>query len=498
MRKQACKLIAIVMAFGLGLAACAAPPPEATPTPTETAAQPTPEPIETPTPTEAPQPSPTPAEVADASPTPIDPPSATPAVPFEPVVSLELITEGLTAPLAAVSPRDGSGRILVADQIGQVWIVTAEGERLEDPFLDLRDRMVTLNANYDERGLLGLALHPAYEDNGRLFVYYSAPLQAGGPVGWNHTSHLSEFSASPEDPNRADPDSERVIMRVDQPQSNHNGGQITFGPTGYLYVALGDGGSAHDLGMGHTENLGNGQDPSNLLGSILRIDVDGNEPYEIPSDNPFVGDENRLDEIYAYGLRNPFRMAFDTGGAQQLFAGDVGQNLWEEVNIIVSGGNYGWNIKEGTHCFDPGSPNNPPETCPDSGPRGNTLIDPIIEYPNANLPNGLGRSVIGGKVYRGTALPSFEGRYVFGDWSTDFQRGDGTLFIATPLSEEGELWPFEPLRIADRPNEQLNEFLLSFGQDADGELYVLTSESTGPSGSTGKIYRLVPADTAVE
>jgi glucose/arabinose dehydrogenase len=400
------------------------------------------------------------------------------------------------------SPGDGSGRLFIADQIGLIRVVTAEGELLDEPFLDIRDRMVALNPGYDERGLLGLAFSPDYAENGLFAVYYSAPLAADGPQGWNHTSQLSWFAVTEEDPNVANPDSEQTILRVDQPQGNHNGGEIAFGPDGYLYVGLGDGGGANDVGTGHVEDWydanrgGNGQDISqNMLGSILRLDVETPGPYLIPDDNPFSGEgASRLPEIWAYGLRNPWRFSFDTGGEQELFVADVGQNLWEEVDIVTQGGNYGWNVKEGAHCFSPATPNQPPTACPGTDPEGDPLIDPIIEYQNGNAPGGLGLAVVGGYVYRGDALPAFGGRYVFGDWSTSFTAPNGTLFVAAPPESDGEGWSFQELEIVTREDGRLGAFLLAFGQDAEKELYVLTSGVSGPSGSTGKVWRLVPAE----
>jgi glucose/arabinose dehydrogenase len=261
------------------------------------------------------------------------------SVPVGGVVRLEQVAEGLTSPVTLVAPPDGSGRLFVVDQIGLVRVVSAAGELLAEPFLDLRDRIVTLMPDFDERGLLGLAFHPDYAANGRLFVYYSAPLREGGPAGWDHTSHVSEFRVSA-DPNRADPGSERVVLQIDEPQFNHNAGTVLFGPDGYLYISVGDGGGANDVDLGHTPVIGNGQDLTNLLGKILRIDVDGAEPYAIPDDNPFVGTIGR-DEIFAYGLRNPYRMSFDRGGDRDLLIADAGQNLWEEVNLGASGANYG-------------------------------------------------------------------------------------------------------------------------------------------------------------
>ncbi len=331
-------------------------------------------------------------------------------------VNLKLVAEGLTAPVGLVPAPDNSGRLLVVDQSGVVYILTKEGKLLADPLLDLEDRMVKLQTNYDERGLLSLAFHPNYKSNGRFFVYYSAPLRASAPQDWNHTSHVSEFTVSASNPNRADPQSEKVLLQIDEPQFNHDGGQLLFGPDGYLYISVGDGGGADDEGVGHPP-MGNGQDITTALGAILRIDVDNGDPYAVPSDNPFVGKEG-LDEIYAYGFRNPFRMSFDAGGDHQLFVGDVGQNLWEEVDIVTKGENYGWNIKEGTHCFDPQNPDQSPEECADKGSRGEPLVDPILEYPHPSLPDGIGLSVIGGYVYRGASLPQFKGKYIFGDWSS--------------------------------------------------------------------------------
>lgn len=410
---------------------------------------------------------------------------------LEPVIGLELVTEGFAAPLALMPSGDETGRLFILDQIGQIWILTPEGQLMDAPFLDIGDRMVRLSDGYDERGLLGLAFHPGFAENGRLYVYYSAPLRAEGPSGWNNTSHISEFVVSAENPDRADANSERILLQVDQPQANHAGGQIVFGPDGYLYIPLGDGGAANDVGTGHNPNIGNAQDTSELLGSILRIDIDSGDPYGIPPDNPFVGTDSR-EEIYAYGFRNPYRVAFDAGGNGQLFAGDAGQNLWEEVNIVTLGGNYGWNIKEGTHCFDPKNPGTSPTTCPDTGPRGEALIDPIIEYPNAGHPSGgLGMAVVGGTVYRGNAMAAFQGRYIFADWSSGGP--NGTLLIATPPDEEGAMWQFEELRVATEENGRPNRYLLSFGQDAALELYLLTSEMPGPYGNTGKVFKIVPS-----
>lgn len=428
------------------------------------------------------------------------------AEPTQLALEPELVADGFTSPVFLTTPPNDDRRFVV-DQVGYIYILDEDGNRVDDPFLDLTDRIVELQENFDERGVLGLAFHPDYAENNRFFVYYSAPLRDGAPEGWNHTSHLSEFQAS-DDANRADADSEQVVLEVDQPQFNHNGGQIAFGPDGYLYVGLGDGGGADDTEEGHPP-LGNGQDITTMLGSLLRIDVDAEDEgraYGVPQDNPFVqadleleqqewaGDEVR-DEIYAWGLRNPYRFSFDreTG---ELWVADVGQNLWEEVNLVEEPGNYGWNVKEGTHGFDPENPNLiiEPEEATATGPRGEPLIDPVIEYGNVGEvsanhdPPGRGISIIGGYVYRGSELPDLRGHYVFGDWSMSFGQPQGKLFVAEPPNGDAdEMWSFVH-------DAQLEQFILGFGEDADGELYLLTTENVGPTGTTGQIFKLASQD----
>ena len=422
-----------------------------------------------------------------------------------PAVGLRLVAESFTSPVALVEAPDGSGRRFVVDQVGVIRILTAGGNLVPEPFLDLRSRIVPLMTAFDERGVLGLAFHPGYAANGRFFVYYSAPLRPGAPAGYDHTARVSEFRVSAANANRADPASERIVLEVDKPQFNHNGGTLLFGPRdGYLYMSIGDGGGADDVGLGHVDDWyaanagGNGQDiQQNLLGNILRIDVDRGAPYAIPADNPFTGTPgcaDGCDEIWAYGFRNPYRISFDLGGARDLFVGDAGQELWEEVSIAVKGGNFGWNVKEGTHCFSTDNPDESPPECPDTvgapHPRaGDPLIDPVIEYANHHQPGGLGATVIGGHVYRGQALPQFSGRYVFGDWSREFEEPDGSVFVA--MSRKKGLWHMEQLRIATSPTGRVGHYVLGFGQDLAGEMYVLTTDQTGPAGMTGKVYRLV-------
>ena len=404
-----------------------------------------------------------------------------------PKVKLELIAEGFTAPMKFLSAGDGTGRMFLVDQVGQVKIMQADGTVLDKPFLDVGDQMVELMPGFDERGLLGLAFHPNFAENGRVFVFYSAPLREGASEGWNCTNRLSEFSVSKSDPNKVDMTTEKVLLQVDKPQFNHNGGGIDFGSDGYLYIPLGDGGNADDVGLGHAPN-GNGQNTTTFLGKILRINVDNageGMAYGIPADNPFVGREGILPEIYALGLRNPWRISFDTGDEGALFVSDVGQNLWEEVDIVTKGGNYGWHIREGMHCFDPKNPNDSAASCPDKGASGEMLIDPIIEYGH-----DLGTAVVGGYVYHGQALPELQGKYVFADWSNDFAKGNGTLLVATP-SQEG-LWSWEEIEIGGHPSGRVDSFIHSIGIDDEGEIYLLTSDEVGPTNSTGRILKILP------
>jgi len=411
-------------------------------------------------------------------------------------LQLELVAEGFVSPVTLVSPP-GDERLFVVDRPGVVYALDQQGQREETPFLDITDRVVELNPDYDERGLLGFAFHPAFAENGRAFAYYSAPLREGAPEGWNHTAVLAEFTLG--DDGRLDPSSERVLLEIDQPQMNHNGGQVLFGHDGYLYLGLGDGGAANDVAEGHPP-LGNGQDVTTLLGSVLRIDVDSGDPYGIPEDNPFAqgaelpaehewsGDEARP-EIYLWGLRNPYRFSVDreTGA---LLVPDVGQNLWEEVNHVTGPGNLGWNLREGAFGFDPANPAAIMEEGVTTGLMGEELVEPVLTYAHPNVAEGVeiesrGISVSGGYVYRGSAIPELVGYYVFGDWSQSFGAPGGKLFVAS--TDETGGWGF----VLDR---QLDEFVLAFGEDANGELYVLTTEVAGPQGDTGKVYRIVAGE----
>lgn len=415
-------------------------------------------------------------------------------------VDLVLVAENIVSPVGLISSPDDSGNLYVIDQIGKVWVIDDSGGLLEDPFLDVSARMVSLSANYDERGLLGLAFHPNYNSNGRLFAYYTAPPNAGGPEEgerWNNISRISEFAVSGSNPNQALVESEKIILEIDQPQGNHQGGTIAFGPDGYLYISIGDGGASNDVGPGHVADWyevnegGNGQNvEANLLGNILRIDVDGGDPYGIPSDNPFVDSEGR-DEIYAYGFRNPFRFSFDMEGSHQLFVGDAGQNLWEEISVVENGGNYGWNVKEGTHCFDASNNENVLASCPDTDVLGNELIDPVIEMNNAKNPAGGSTvTIIGGYVYRGSSIPELSGQYIFGSFSKDFEP-TGEVFFANPSG--AGLWDFEELEFKSTSGD-IGYYLKGFGQDLDGEIYLAVSGMLGPDGNTGKIFKISLVD----
>jgi hypothetical protein len=408
--------------------------------------------------------------------------------------AVELVAEGLTAPVALVEPADGSGRIFILEQMGRIRIVDKDGALLEEPFLDFRDKLdPTIELGFDERGALGLALHPNYAENGRLYVYYSAPLREGHElknVDWGtHTSHIAELRVSSDDPDKADPDYERLVLQVDQPQFAHNAGTLAFGPKGMLHIALGDGGSAPENGDYPRE--GTSQLPDSLLGKILRIDVDqvNGVAYGIPDDNPFVGMADYRDEIFAMGFRNPYRMSFDPAGSGQLFVGDVGQNSYEEIDLVEPGGNYGWAIKEATHCFDWDDFEGHFEGCKDDG-----LIDPIIEYKNGGKhpEQSEGRSTVGGVIYRGEALQAFDGKLIFGDWSRDGGEPTGALYVATSPDASSDApddaWRYEPLEIVGG----FPHFILSLAHDRANELYVLTHDSQGPEGEGGKVFKLVP------
>ena len=369
-------------------------------------------------------------------------------------IKLAEVAGGLHSPVAATFAEDGM--MLICEQTGLVRAL--QNNKLNGkPFLDIRNKLVKLSGAYDERGLLGIALHPEYASNKKFYVYYSAP---SSQAGIDHQSVVAEYTTSA-DPFEADPSSERILLTIPEPESNHNGGDLHFGPDGYLYISVGDGGGGGDK---HGDS-GNGQNLNTLLGKILRIDVNAAEGYKIPADNPFVG-KHAKPEIWAYGLRNPWRFSFH-GESGKLFAADVGQNKFEEVNNIERGGNYGWRIMEASHCF------NPEENCETKG-----LIPPIAEYDHDT-----GISITGGYVYSGKLLPDLKGSYVFADWN-------GSAFYLSPKTVSGNTkWEKGDLELVEKPSRDFK--ILSFAEDNDGELYMLTNSEVGPKGTNGAIYKLV-------
>lgn len=421
-------------------------------------------------------------------------------------LELQPVASGFTSPMVLEPVTDGSGALLLADQPGTISLIGKDGKVRDELFLDLRPRMTQLRAGFDERGLLGLALHPDFKNNRKFYVYYSAPLREGGPARWDHTAHVSEFRTTG-NTLKGNPESERILLRIDQPQFNHDGGRIAFGPDGFLYIGMGDGGNKNDQDddkIGSHGPDGNGQNINTLLGKILRIDIDrksGDRPYGVPADNPFVGKKG-LDEIYAFGIRNPWGLSFDKGGERQLFCADVGQNMFEEVNIIEKGGNYGWRVREGRHGFDPEKPTTVPENAPTRDAAGNAFKDPIVEYLNikgfqaARFAKEIrGASVTGGYVYRGKAIPELTGQYIFGDWSSNFGVPNGNILAASRTkASDGKEWTLRELRLENLPKaggRQLGAFVVALGQDLDGEIYVMTNASNSVKGKSGTLWKLV-------
>jgi glucose/arabinose dehydrogenase/plastocyanin len=315
--------------------------------------------------------------------------------------------------------------------------------------------------------------------------------------------------------NRVDMNSEKILLQVDKPYQNHNGGTLLFGPDdGYLYLPLGDGGRADDTGMGHTPGIGNGQDLTKILGKVIRIDVDSTSPgkmYGIPTDNPFVSTPGALPEIYAYGCRNPAFATFDSEGGHKMFISMAGQRLFESVFMIYRGGDYPWNIREGTHCFNPSNDFTPPAgACPTTGATGHPLIGPIVE-----LGHDVGDVIVGGVVYRGTRLNDMQGKYVFGTWSDENRiLGNGSLLVATPpaglspaalpvdasgvTAADNAMWTTREMQVMNNPNGRINAFILGLSQNQDHEILVLINQNGGPGLSpqgSGEVWQMVPGTT---
>lgn len=342
-------------------------------------------------------------------------------------------TLSFRSPVDMTHAGDGTNRIFVVEQAGRIQVFPNSTNATQSTFLDITSRVLSGG----ELGLLGLAFHPDYRNNGQFFINYTRRNTSG-----QTESVISRFRASSNNPNQADANSEQILLTFPQPFANHNGGAIFFGKDGFLYIASGDGGSGGDP-QNNSQNLGN------LLGKILRIDVnrtEGNLQYAIPPDNPFVSTPNARREIYAYGLRNPWKTSLDkqTG---RIWSADVGQNAREEVNLIERGGNYGWRFREGKICY------NPAANCPSQD-----LVEPIWDYSHAE-----GRSVTGGYVYRGRKFTELRGKYIYGDYIS------GKVWVLT-YDEANKTVKNENLL-------QVLGAISSFGQDEEGEVYVCNYQS---------------------
>jgi glucose/arabinose dehydrogenase len=364
--------------------------------------------------------------------------SSSPAAPSVTAITTQAVASGFTRPLDLEQPGDNSGRLFVVEQGGTIRIIQ-NGAVLPQPFLNIAGKVITGG----EMGLLGLTFHPSFQTNRKFYVNYVH--NAGGQI----QSVIAEYMASAADPNQADPASERILLTVNQTGNftNHKAGQLAFGNDGFLYFGLGDGGSEGDP-------LGNGQNTQTLLGKMMRIDVNATSPgqqYAVPPDNPFTAGGG-LPEIYAVGFRNPWRFSFDRPSGR-LFVADVGQDKFEEIDIVQKGGNYGWSIMEASHCFKP------PTGCNMAG-----LSLPIVEIPHPEA-----EAVMGGFVYHGTALAGMQGAYIFGDLS-------------------GKIWslmenPPNTFTRAQLADTGVN--ISSFGQDSAGELYVVDIGG-------GRVLKIVP------
>lgn len=385
----------------------------------------------------------------------------------EPAIEANLFVSGLNRPVYMTYAPGDPTRLFVLEKSGVIRVIE-NGVVLATPFLDINLPVFGGTSDFDERGLLGLAFHPDYQNNGRFFLNYTSISVAGTPVT-SGDSVIAEFTVSA-NPNVANATGD-IILWVDQPQGNHNGGWIGFGPDGFLYGAFGDGGAANDVGAGHTEPNGNSQDVDNLLGTLIRIDVDGDDfpaddirDYAIPADNPFVGVPG-LDEIAHYGLRNTWRPSFDreTG---DLYLADVGQNAQEEVSVVAFGEPLGQNL--GWRCFE----GTLQTTIANTSCAGLTLTDPILTYPRS-----VGRSITGGYAYRGCSMPGLQGRYFYSDFVTAFFRSfrfDSGAATSQQINTSA---------INSGISGNINS-VVSFAEDFYGELYVVSQ--------AGSIFKIVP------
>nr|XP_006823756.1 PREDICTED: HHIP-like protein 2-like [Saccoglossus kowalevskii] len=387
---------------------------------------------------------------------------------FDNCLCLQEKAAGLFNPVVLVSAFDGSGRLFIGQQTGVV-LVMVPGQSEPTVFLDIQDQVKTGTLPGDERGFLSMAFHPEYESNGKFYIYYTS--DPGTLV-----LRISEMLVSA-DPNKADPTTERLLLQIDEPANNHNGGQLLFGLDKYLYVFIGDGGGSGDPDY-------NGQNKGTFLATGIRIDVDvigPEKPYGIPPDNPFIDDPEALPELYAYGLRNPWRCSVDRGdfftghGKGRILCADVGQLAYEEVDIIQAGGNYGWNGKEGYACYDQA-------VC-------DSLVDDIL--PIDAYDRAIGKCVIGGFVYRGCELhPDADGLYLFGDYSTS------AFFKLIENKDTGE-WTRDYVCLGDATvctgdlTGVFPDKILSYGEDENGELYMLATDTAQVTNDGGKVFKLV-------
>ncbi|XP_054913195.1 HHIP-like protein 2 [Poeciliopsis prolifica] len=392
-------------------------------------------------------------------------------------VCLTEVANSLRNPVLMLHSGDDTHRMFIAEQLGFVWVYLRDGSRLERPFLDMSGEVLTTPWLGDERGFLGMAFHPKYRRNGRFFIYYS--IQVNGKLD---KIRISEMKVSEGDMNVADPYSERVILEIEEPAANHNGGQLLFGQDGHLYIFTGDGGKAGDP----FGKYGNAQNRSSLLGKVLRIDVDGSGPvgkaYQIPPDNPFSRDPDARPEVFAYGVRNMWRCSVDRGdpvsgsGRGRIFCGDVGQNRYEEVDIIVKGGNYGWRAKEGFECYDI-------KLCQNASLND---ILPIFAYSHH-----VGKSVTGGYVYRGCESPNLNGLYIFGDFMT------GRLMALEENKAVGT-WTEKSICMGSTTTcsfpgllNHHHKFIISFAEDEAGELYFLATSYASAMSPTGTVFKFM-------
>ncbi|XP_067848191.1 HHIP-like protein 1 [Heptranchias perlo] len=388
---------------------------------------------------------------------------------------LEEIANGLRNPVAMVHANDGTHRFFIAEQIGIVWAYLHNRTRLEKPFLNITQAVLTSPWEGDERGFLGLVFHPKFKYTGKVYIYYSVEMY------FEEKIRISEFRISSDDMNVLDHSSERIILEVDEPASNHNGGQLLFADDGYLYIFTGDGGMAGDP----FGKYGNAQNKSTLLGKVLRIDVNNNNRgplYKIPPDNPFVLDQDARPEVYAYGVRNMWRCSVDRGDPQtkhgkgRIFCGDVGQNKFEEVDIVEKGKNYGWKAREGFSCYDK-------KLCANSSLND---VLPIFAYPHS-----VGKSITGGYIYRGCESPNLNGLYIFGDFMSGRLMG---------LSEDSRTGRWHDYKICMGKGQtclfpglqnQYYRYIISFAEDEAGELYFLSTRVPTATSTAGVVYKIV-------